>query len=79
MLPDDLEPAIVERVRTAHAESVAKRVWARDESLWGGPGVAEIGNRLGWLTISEKLLEHAGDLHEFAESAKADGLRRTGP
>jgi transaldolase / glucose-6-phosphate isomerase len=36
--------------------------------------VAEIGNRLGWLTISEKLLEHASDLHEFAESAKADGL-----
>jgi transaldolase/glucose-6-phosphate isomerase len=74
VLPDEFEPALVERVRTAHAESVAKRVWARDESLWGGPGVAEIGNRLGWLTISEKMLEHAGDLHEFAESAKADGL-----
>ena len=74
VLPDDLEPALIERVRTAQAESVAKRVWARDEALWGGPGVAEIGNRLGWLTISEKMLEHASDLHEFAEAAKADGL-----
>ena len=73
-LPEELEPAVVERVQKAQAEEVAKRVWARDESLWGGPGVAEIGNRLGWLTISEKMLEHAGDLHEFAESAKADGL-----
>jgi transaldolase / glucose-6-phosphate isomerase len=73
-LPDDLEPPIIERIRTAHAESVAKRVWARDESLWGGPGVAEIGNRLGWLTISDKMLEHAGELHEFADQAKADGL-----
>jgi transaldolase/glucose-6-phosphate isomerase len=74
VLPDDLEPAIIERLNTAEAESVAKRVWAHDESLWGGPGVAEIGNRLGWLTISEKMLEHASELHEFAEAARADGL-----
>ena len=74
VLPDDLEPPIIERIHSAHAESVAKRVWARDESLWGGPGVAEIGNRLGWLTISDKMLEHAGTLHEFADKARADGL-----
>ena len=74
VLPDDLEPAIIERLNTAEAESVAKRVWARDESLWGGPGVPEIGNRLGWLNISDKMLEHAGELQEFAEAARADGL-----
>ena len=53
---------------------MARRVWQRDESLWGGPGVPEIGNRLGWLTISEKMLEHASELHEFAAAAKAEGL-----
>jgi transaldolase/glucose-6-phosphate isomerase len=73
-LPDDLEPPIIERIRTAQAEDVARRVWAHDESLWGGPGVAEIGNRLGWLTISDKMLEHAADLHAFADKARADGL-----
>jgi transaldolase/glucose-6-phosphate isomerase len=73
-LPDDLEPPVIERVQRAQAEGVAKRIWARDESLWGGPGVAEIADRLGWLTISEKMLEHADELHEFAEAAKADGL-----
>jgi transaldolase / glucose-6-phosphate isomerase len=73
-LPDELEAPVIERVRRAHAEDVAKRVWAHDEALWGGPGVAEIGNRLGWLAISEKMLEHASELHEFAESARADGL-----
>src|SRR5215210_5144454 len=73
-LPDDLEPPIVEHIRKAQAEDVPRRVWARDESLWGGPGVAEIGNRLGWLTISDKMLEHAGDLHAFADQARADGL-----
>jgi glucose-6-phosphate isomerase len=73
-LPDDLEPPIIERIRTAQAEDVARRAWAHDESLWGGPGVAEIGNRLGWLTISDKMLEHAADLHAFADKARADGL-----
>ncbi|HET8821273.1 MAG TPA: bifunctional transaldolase/phosoglucose isomerase [Thermoleophilaceae bacterium] len=73
-IPDDLEPAIIERIRRAQADNVAQHIWARDESLWGGPGVPEIGNRLGWLTISEKMLEHAAELREFAESAKADGL-----
>jgi transaldolase / glucose-6-phosphate isomerase len=73
-LPDELEPPVTERVQKAQREEVAKRVWARDESLWGGPGVPEIADRLGWLTISEKMLEHAGELREFAESAKADGL-----
>jgi transaldolase / glucose-6-phosphate isomerase len=73
-LPDDLEPPLIERIKTAQAESVAKRIWSRDESLWGGPGVPEIGDRLGWLTISEKMLEHARELSEFADSARADGF-----
>src|SRR4051812_3282605 len=73
-LPDEVEPPIVERIQRAQAEGVAKRIWAHDEALWGGPGVAELGNRLGWLSISDKMLEHAADLHEFADQAKADGL-----
>jgi transaldolase / glucose-6-phosphate isomerase len=73
-LPDDLEPPIVERIRTAESENVAKRIWSHDESLWGGPGVAEIGNRLGWLSISDKMLEHAAELHAFADQARSDGL-----
>ena len=74
VLPDELEPPIAERVRQALAEEVSKRIWQHDESLWGGPGVPEIGNRLGWLTISEKMLEHAGELEEFAAAAKAEGF-----
>ena len=73
-LPKELEPPVIARVQTAERENVAKRIWSHDESLWGGPGVPEIGNRLGWLTISEKMLEQAADLREFAEAARADGL-----
>jgi transaldolase/glucose-6-phosphate isomerase len=67
--------AIAARVATAVRDEVARRVWAKDESLWGGPGLPEIANRLGWLTISEAMLERADELVEFARAASADGLR----
>jgi len=73
-IPDELEPALIRRVQTAASENVAKRVWDKDESLWGGPGVPEIGDRLGWLTISEKLLDHAGELEEFAAECREEGM-----
>ena len=78
MIPDELEPAIAERVQQARDENVARRVWQQDESLWGGPGVPEIGDRLGWLTISEKMLDHAPALRDFAAQVKVRGLHRRG-
>ncbi len=74
VIPDELEPAIAKRVEQARDENVARRVWQQDESLWGGPGVPEIGDRLGWLTISEKMLDHAAALHDFAAQVKSEGF-----
>jgi transaldolase/glucose-6-phosphate isomerase len=73
-IPDELEPALVERVKQTIDEGVAKRVWQKDESLWGGPGVPEIGDRLGWLTISEKMLESAPELNAFADEVRSEGF-----
>ncbi|HZL54520.1 MAG TPA: bifunctional transaldolase/phosoglucose isomerase [Solirubrobacteraceae bacterium] len=73
-IPAELSEAIARRVQTAVSEHVARRMWAKDESLWGGPGVPEIGDRLGWLTISDAMLERADELVEFAHGAVADGL-----
>jgi transaldolase / glucose-6-phosphate isomerase len=72
-IPDELEPRIIKRVKEAEAEGVAQKVWHHDETLWGGPG-PELGNRLGWLTISEKMLDHADDLREFVEEVKSEGF-----
>jgi transaldolase / glucose-6-phosphate isomerase len=71
-IPDDLEPAIIDKVKEAQSENVAQGIWRHDETLWGGPA-PEIGNRLGWLTISEKMLEHGDDLREFVEEVKSEG------
>jgi transaldolase/glucose-6-phosphate isomerase len=73
-LPEDVQPAVAERVKRAMDDSVAQRVWRRDASLWGGPGVPEIEDRLGWLTVSEPMLEQAPELNQFAEQARADGF-----
>ena len=73
-IPDELEPILAKRVETAVSEGVARRIWSKDETLWGGPGVDEISNRLGWLTITESMLEGADDLQEFAAQAREDGF-----
>jgi hypothetical protein len=72
--PPDAQEAIAERVRRALEEQVAKRVWRRDATLWGRPGEAEIEDRLGWLTVSETMLEHAAELHAFARTCRDDGF-----
>jgi transaldolase/glucose-6-phosphate isomerase len=73
-LPDELERAIARRVAAAAAEGVTPRIWRKDESLWGGPR-DEVGDRLGWLTITEPMLEAAGDLRDFAGVALDDGFQ----
>jgi transaldolase / glucose-6-phosphate isomerase len=73
-LPRDAQDAIASRVTQAMGESVAQRLWRRDPSLWAGPGVPEIEDRLGWLTVSETMLEHAPELESFAEECRAEGF-----
>ncbi|MFL5875768.1 MAG: bifunctional transaldolase/phosoglucose isomerase [Solirubrobacteraceae bacterium] len=72
-VPSEVEGALAQRVKAAVAEGVAQRVWRKDARLWGGPDKPEIENRLGWLTISEPMLEHLDDLLGFVDQVKADG------
>jgi transaldolase/glucose-6-phosphate isomerase len=74
VIDEECSSAVAGRVAKAVAERVARRVWAKDESLWGGPGIAEIGDRLGWLTISDAMAERADELVEFARGCANDGL-----
>nr|MBA3301497.1 transaldolase [Thermoleophilaceae bacterium] len=57
-IPDALGAKISQRAKQAEDEDVARRLWRKDETLWGGPG-PEIGNRLGWLTVADNMLEAA--------------------
>src|SRR5579884_3925179 len=73
-LPTGVQEAVAQRVKRAMGESVAQRVWRRDGTLWGPPGTPEIEDRLGWLTVSETMLEHAAELTAFAEECRSEGF-----
>jgi transaldolase / glucose-6-phosphate isomerase len=72
-LPDEDAAAIGARVEWAEREDVSRRIWRKDHTLWR-PEPEEISNRLGWLSVSEEMLEALGGLTRFAEGAREDGL-----
>src|SRR3954451_4211640 len=74
-IPDELEEPIRKKLDQAQKEDVARRIWHKDESLWGGPGVPEVGNRLRWLTIAQRMMDVCGALTEFADEVRADGMQ----
>lgn len=73
-IPADLQQPIAARVKRAMDDSVAQRVWRHDPDLWGGSDVPEIVDRLGWLTVSEAMLESASELEAFAQQCREDGF-----
>jgi glucose-6-phosphate isomerase len=73
-LPDALQAAVAEKLALATDEDVAGRIAREDATLWGPEGTPEIANRLGWLTIAERMLGELGDLELFAAEAHDDEL-----
>jgi len=73
-LPAELAQPVADRVKRATDEDVARRIWRRDPSLWGGDAdTPEISDRLGWLTVAETMLEHAPDLEAFVSECRDAG------
>jgi transaldolase / glucose-6-phosphate isomerase len=72
-LPAALEQAVAGRVRRAADDDVAHRVWQRDGTLWAPPGTPEVTDRLGWLNIGEKMLDHVDELTALADEVRRDG------
>src|SRR4051812_11837730 len=73
-LPPELEQPVAERLRRAREEDVVRRLWRRDGTLWAPPGTPEVEDRLGWLTIAEKMLEELPDIKAFAAELREEGL-----
>jgi len=73
-LPAELEQPVAERLRRAASDDVVRRIWRKDGTLWAPPGTPELEDRLGWLTIADKLLEDLPAIREFVGGARADGM-----
>lgn len=76
-LPDELEPMIAALVQRAEEERVARRIWSKDDTLWGEAGQAEVADRLGWLNAHETYGEQIDDLEAFALEAREAGYTDT--
>ncbi len=74
-LPDDVEPRVAERVKQATQEDVARRIWRKDDTLWGPAGQPEVANRLGWLTVTEHMREELANLQAFAQAVRDEGVK----
>jgi transaldolase/glucose-6-phosphate isomerase len=72
-LPATYEAGQRARIKTAVSDKVAERVWQHDDTLWGGPGVAEIDNRLDWLTITNEMVEKMVELKSLAKELLDEG------
>src|SRR5262249_10756595 len=63
----------------AKADAVRK-VWHKDTTYWGmepdSDAAKAAKNRMGWLTVTDLMLEHADDLQRFGEHVKAAGFKK---
>ncbi|HST33970.1 MAG TPA: hypothetical protein VLJ80_10695 [Solirubrobacteraceae bacterium] len=73
-IPGALSAVVAEKLREAAAARVAERVREGDAALWGPAGTPEIADRLGWLTIAERMLGEADALSAFADAVRDDGI-----
>ena len=76
-LPDELEPLVHELVKRAETERVARRIWAKDDTLWGPAGQPEVADRLGWLNAHDTYADAIDDLEAFAVDAAEAGYTDT--
>ena len=74
-IPPRLQAAVEEELQRAATDRVAERLPAADASLWAPPGTPEVADRLGWLTIAERMLAEVDALEEFAAEVAAEGVQ----
>jgi glucose-6-phosphate isomerase len=55
-------------------DQAVERVWSLDHTLWK-PHPTEIENRLGWLTVIDRMNDEAASLRAFAASVRDSGIR----
>ncbi|MCZ6915276.1 MAG: glucose-6-phosphate isomerase [Gemmatimonadetes bacterium] len=69
----NLESAVGERLRAMAADAVVERIWSKDPTVWGGTrDTPELLNRLGWLSVADRVLAADPAPVELAEGVRAE-------
>lgn len=74
-VPASLTALLNERVALAAEQRVEQRLRDGDATLWAPPGTPEVANRLGWLTIAERMLAELADVEAFAADVREQGFQ----
>ncbi|HEX4465944.1 MAG TPA: hypothetical protein VH025_02035 [Solirubrobacteraceae bacterium] len=73
-IPDSLRALVQDKLEQAARDRVADRLNAGDPELWAAPGTPEVADRLGWLTIAERMLSAIDEVERFADGVRGDGF-----
>src|SRR4029077_3293610 len=67
-----LQPAVGAQLAKLQKEDAPRRLWAKDSTLWSAEPAKrqEIRERLGWLDVADKMLEHAGQFTTLAREGR---------
>jgi transaldolase / glucose-6-phosphate isomerase len=71
-LPADLRAAIDSQLQRAVEDQVEDRLRSQDATLWGPVGTPEVANRLGWLTIAQRMSADLDDISALADELSAE-------
>lgn len=75
LLPGNLSSPVSSVLERAHEQEIERRVRAADATVWAPAGTPEVANRLGWLTIAERMDADLGELIAFADELAGDGTK----
>jgi transaldolase / glucose-6-phosphate isomerase len=75
LLPDAIRPVVSAELQRAAAQEVQRRVQEGDATLWAPAGTPEVANRLGWLTIAQRMLPQLQSLHAMRDELASEGTR----
>lgn len=67
-----LAPAADETMERLTSEHIVDRIWQGDYTVWK-PAPTEITNRLGWLTVAERMRPELPEINRVVAAARADG------
>ncbi len=74
-IPGPLRSAVQERLEQLVAQEIPARLRRGDATIWGPAGTPEVANRLGWLTIAERMAPQRERLEQFAAGVAADEIK----
>ncbi|MBT8192188.1 MAG: phosphoheptose isomerase, partial [Acidimicrobiia bacterium] len=70
-----LADAVEARLAGWESEGMARRIWAKDPTVWAETDLPELTDRLGWLSLPEEMAAAVSDLEGFASEIADEGIR----